>query len=42
MWWWLVGQTSGSKKRKEAGDEIENINNNACEAKKKESSMPNG
>ena len=31
---WLVGQTSVGKKRKEAGDEIENINNNACERKK--------
>ena len=25
---------SGSEKRKEAGDEIENINNNACKTKK--------
>ena len=32
---WLVGQTSGGEKRKEAGDEIENINNNACETKKR-------
>ena len=28
---WLVGQTSGGEK---AGDVIENINNNACEAEK--------
>ena len=32
---WLVGQMSGDEKGKEAGDEIENINNNACETKKK-------
>ena len=32
---WLVGQMSGGEKRKEAGDEIENINNNVCEMKKR-------
>ena len=32
---WLVGQMSGGEKRKEAKDEIENINNNACETKKR-------
>ena len=31
---WLVRQTSGGEKRKEAGDETENINNNACKTKK--------
>ena len=30
---WLVGQTSGGENRKEAGDEIKNINNNACKTK---------
>ena len=31
----MVGQTSGGEKRKEAGDKIENINNNACKTKKR-------
>ena len=32
---WLVGQMSGGEKRKEAGDEIENSNNNACKTKER-------